>query len=224
VAELRRSYHDRIAELRSRTAAIVRDASVAVENVTAALLESDPAAARIVSGQVSTSASSAAAIETDVVEVLALQAPVARDLRIIVAALDIAQTAALCLGLCRTLAGKAGGTVGRTITPPLRALAYEMGAESAALLAKANGAWVVLDEALARQVIAEADGCRELHRRFLTELFGMRGVEVQAAVDLGMMARAYERIIDHVADIAARVVYAETGTPPSETLASLPTA
>jgi len=222
VAELRRSYHDRIAELRSRTAAIVRDASVAVENVTAALLESDPAAARIVSGQVSTSASSAAAIETDVVEVLALQAPVARDLRIIVAALDIAQTAALCLGLCRTLAGKAGGTVGRTITPPLRALAYEMGAESAALLAKANGAWVVLDEALARQVIVEADGCRELHRRFLTELFSMRGVEVEAAVDLGMMARAYERIIDHVADIAARVVYAETGTPPSETLASLP--
>jgi phosphate transport system protein len=220
VAELRRSYHDRISELRSQTSAIVRDASVAVENVTAALLESDPVAAGIVTDQVSTAAGQAAAIERDVVEVLALQAPVARDLRIIVAALDITQTSALCLGLCRTLAGKAGGTVGRTITPPLRALAYQMGAESAALLARANGAWVVLDESQAHQVIAEAAGCRDLHRRFLAELFGMRGVEVEAAVDLGMMARAYERLIDHVVDIAARVVYAETGTPPSETLAS----
>jgi phosphate transport system protein len=220
VAELRRSYHDRIGELRSQTSAIVRDASVAVENVTAALLESDPVAAGIVTDQVLTAAGQAAAIERDVVEVLALQAPVARDLRIIVAALNITQTAALCLGLCRTLAGKAGGTVGRTITPPLRALAYEMGAESAALLARANGAWVVLDESQAHQVISDAAGCRDLHRRFLTELFGMRDVEVEAAVDLGMMARAYERLIDHVVDIAARVVYAETGTPPSETLAS----
>jgi phosphate transport system protein len=221
VAELRRSYHDRISALRSQTSAIVHDAAVAVENVTAALLESDPVAAGIVTDQVSTSAGRAGAVETDVVEVLALQAPVARDLRIIVAALNIAQTATLCLGLCRTLAAKAGGTVGRTITPPLRALAYEMGAESAALLAQANGAWVVLDESLARQVIVEAAGCRDLHRRFLTELFGMSGLEVEAAVDLGVMARAYERLTDHVVDIAARVVYAETGTPPSETLAAL---
>jgi len=221
VAELRRSYHDRIGELRTQTAGIVHDASVAVENVTAALLESDPVAAGIVSSQVSTSAGRAALVETEVVELLALQAPVARDLRIIVAALNISQTAALCLGLCRTLAGKAGGTVGRTITPPLRALAYEMGAESAGLLARANGAWVVVDEPLAREVIIEAAACRDLHRRFLTALLSMSGVEVEAAVDLGMIARAYERIIDHVVDIAARVVYAETGVPPAETLAAL---
>jgi len=221
VDELRRSYHDRIGELRSQTSAIVLDASVAVENVTAALLESDPVAARIVSEEVETSTGRAAAVESGVVELLALQAPVARDLRIIVASLNIAQASALCLGLCRTLAAKAGGSAGLIITPQLRALAYEMGAESASLLAEANGAWSVLDEELARQVIVKASGCRDLHRRFLTELFGMSGVEVEAAVDLGMIARAYERMVDHIVDIAARVIYAETGTPPSETLAAL---
>ena len=54
-----------------------------------------------------------------------------------------------------------------------------------------------------------------LQRRFLGELLDLDDVPIEAAVDLGMMARAYERLTDHAVDIAGRVVFAATGAPPS---------
>ena len=77
--------------------------------------------------------------------------------------------------------------------PTLRTLAYEIGAETVGLLRRAAGAWSVLDEGLALEVIADAEPSRLLQRRFLAELLQLSGVPVESAVDLGMLARAYER-------------------------------
>src|SRR5579871_223318 len=67
---------------------------------------------------------------------------------------------------------------------------------------------------LARVAIDAAERSRTLQRRFLTELLDLDDVRVDAAVELGMMARAYERLTDHAVEIARRVVFAATGAPP----------
>ena len=216
--ELRRAYHDRIADLRAQTIAIVRDAARSVGDVTVALVERDCAVGESIVLDAGDTARRVAAVEAGVLDVLAQQAPVGRDLRVVLAALRIAQIAELCLGLSRTLAGR----VGRgddVLTPTLRDLTYTIGERAGGLLEDANGAWIVLDEAQARAVIEGAAEVRELHRRFLAELLGLDGVPVDAAVDLGMAARVYERLTDHAVEIAGRVLFAVTGTPTIDTTA-----
>ena len=208
--ELRRAYHDRISELRQRTGALVVAAADAVDHLTSALLEGDAEARRDVIGELDWTLEEPARIEEEVLDILALEAPVGRDLRVVLASLFIAQTGGLCLGLVRTLAVRVGPG-DDVLTPTLRTLAYEIGAETVGLLRRAAGAWFVLEEGLALEVIADAEASRLLQRRFLAELLQLSGVAVESAVDLGMLARAYERLTDHAVSIARRVVFAATG-------------
>ena len=208
--ELRRVYHDRIATLRTRTIDIVRDAAASVGHVTVALLDGDRAAGELIVLDARGAAARVAEVETVVLDILAQQAPVARDLRVVLASLRIAQVAELCLGLSRTLAARVGQGNG-ALTAPLRTLTYQIGSGTAGLLEEANGAWIVLDDAQALDVVTGSEACRELQRRFLAELLGMSDVPVDAAVDLGMAARVYERLTDHAVEIAGRVVFAVTG-------------
>jgi len=215
VDELRRAYHDRIATLRGQSIAIVRDAARAVGDVSVALVQRDREAGVGLVVSAGEAAGRLAEVEVGVLDILAQQAPVGRDLRVVLAALRIAQVAELCLGLSRSLAGR----VGRgddVVTPALRKLMNEIGEKTSELLEEANGAWIVLDEAHARAVVESAAAVRGLHRRFLSELLSLEGVPIDAAVDLGMAARAYERLTDHAVEIAGRVQFAATGSPVSD--------
>ena len=211
--ELRRQYHDRIAELRALTIAIVRDAGRATGDATAALLDKDTTAGRLIVIDAADTTGRVAEVEAEVLALLALQSPMARDLRVILASRDIAQIGGLCLGLCRTLATRAGAARD-VLSPELRNLVREIGDETAALLRQANGAWSTLDQNQAGALLAGVGASRELQRSFLTALVGLRDVPVDAAVDLGMAVRVYERLTDHAVEIAGRVLFAVTGAPP----------
>ena len=211
--ELRRAYHDRIADLRASTGRLVVVAADAIEHLTGALLARDTDARRAVIAELDQAGKEPAAIEAEVLDLLALESPVARDLRVVLASLFISQIADLCIGLARTLAGREGSG-NSALTPALRALSSEIGAQTVELLRRANGAWAVLDEGLAMGVIDASEPARVLQRRFLAELLRLENVPVEAAVDLGMAARAYERLTDHAVEIAARVVWAAAGVSP----------
>ena len=208
--ELRRAYHDRIADLRSQTITVVRVAAASLGNVAPALLTRDLATAAAVLDEVRQAEVCAAQVESEVVDLLAQQAPVARDLRLILSSLRISQIGELCLGLVRTLASKVGRG-DEVLTPSLQALLRSIGASTAELLDLANQAWIGLDEALSHAVVESAEQCRSLQRQFLAELIGLHEVPVEVGVDLGMTARAFERLTDHAVEIAARVVFAATG-------------
>jgi phosphate transport system protein len=208
--ELRRDYHDRIADLRIRTGRLVVAAADATEHVTGALLSRDVNAGRAVVAELDWAVKEPAAVEDEVLDLLALQAPIARDLRVVLASLFITQAAALCIGLARNLAGRVGSGEG-VMTPALRELSAEIGAQTVELLRRDSGAWNVLDEGQARDVIQASQSSRLLQRRFLAQLLLLENVPVEAAVDLGMAARAYERLTDHAVEIAGRIVFAATG-------------
>jgi phosphate transport system protein len=219
--ELRRDYHDRIAALRVRTGRLVVAAADAIEHLTGAFLARDVDAGRALVAELDWAVKEPTAVEEEVLDLLALQAPMARDLRVVLASLFIAQAADLCIGLARNLAGRVGSGDSVT-TPTLRELSAEIGAQTVDLLRRANGAWTVLDEAQAVAVIQASGESRVLQRRFLAELLQLEHVPVEAAVDLGMEARAYERLTDHAVEIAGRVVFAATGGSPELGGAPLP--
>ncbi|HZQ86122.1 MAG TPA: PhoU domain-containing protein [Acidimicrobiales bacterium] len=214
MAELRRAYHDRIADLKERSGVLIERTADAVDRLTTALLERDADALSRVAADAAALADEPKRVEDDVLDTVAREAPVARDLRVVLASLFISQETALCLGLVRMLASRAG-PADEVLTPVLRGLAYEIGEETVELLHLDAAAWAVLDEDRALAVIDGAQRSRSLQRRFLTELLDLDDVRVEAAVDLGMMARAYERLIDHAVEIAGRVVFAATGAPPA---------
>jgi phosphate transport system protein len=206
VDELRRTYHDRIAAVHEESQALVGFAADAVENVTAAMLERDPEAGAVVVSDIADVTPRVLGMETEVLELLAQQAPVARDLRVILAALRITQVAELCIGLARTLGTRAGRSED-VMTPTLRALFYEISAEAVGLLREGAAAWATFDPSQADAVIAGAHDARRLQRLALAELLQVKADSVQAVVDLGMAARAYERITDHAVEIAERVLF-----------------
>ena len=212
--ELRRAYHDRIAELKGRAGALLDATADTVERLTTALLERDMPARHELLETGASLADEPRRMEDEVLDTLAREAPVARDLRVVLASMFISQETGLCLGLVRTLASRVGPAE-EVLTPVLRALAYEIGAETVELLRLDSTAWALLDDGCALAAIDGAAQSRTLQRRFLAELLELDDVRVDAAVDLGMMARAYERLIDHAVDIAGRVVFAATGSPPS---------
>jgi phosphate transport system protein len=214
VHELRRDYHDRIAELRATSIAIVRDAARATEDATHALLDRDTTAERLIVADAAHAANRVAEVEAAVFALLALQAPVARDLRLILASRDIVEIGGLCLGLCRALATR-GRTVQDVLAGGLRSLVEVIGDHTVRLLGQANAAWTVLDPDLAEAVVTGAAESREVQRQFLAALLGLRHVPVDAAVDLGMAVRVYERLTDHAVEIAGRVLFVVRGALPS---------
>jgi phosphate transport system protein len=151
-----------------------------------------------------------AEVEAEVLALLALQAPVARDLRVVLASRDIAQTAQLCLGLCRSLVTR-GPRAAETLDSRLRSAIGQVGRDSADLLRLARAAWSGLDQSLARELSVRSEASRLLQEGVFTELLSISVAPVEVALDLGTAVRVYERLTDHALEIGARVLFAVTG-------------
>jgi phosphate transport system protein len=210
--ELRRAYHDRIAELRAKTISIVDNAGRATEHATDILMDPDSEAGSRISVFVAETSAQVEEVDSEVLRLLALQAPVARDLRIILASRDIAQIGDLCLGLDQTLAKRIVGARD-VLSAQMRDTLFDIGSATSGLLLQANGAWTTLDVEQADSVAVAARDCRHSQRQFQAALVRLSDLPVDAAVNLGMVSRVYERLTDHSLEIAARVVFAANGTP-----------
>lgn len=204
--ELRHNYHDRIADLREQAGRVLHTAVAGTERATAALLGEDPDAVTTLRHDAASMQEVATAVDNEVVALLALESPVARDLRVILAARDVTQLGLLCGGLTVALAGRAGG-VAEQFNRPLIGLIRQVGADTVELLRLAESAWIGLDRETAVEVEARATQVRVVHTEFLAVLIGLDGVPMEVAMDLALAARAYERLADHSVETAERVLF-----------------
>lgn len=204
--ELRRAYHDRIAELKERAQLVLDCAVQCSQTLTSGLLEEDPPAGENLPGPADSMPSIVAEIDAESVDLLALQSPVARDLRIILASRDVAQTALLCVGLCRAVASRFGSAA-EVLTVELAGHVEAVGDATSDLMRRAGAAWVGLDSAEATKVITAAEEARVMHLQLLASLIEVQQVPMEAALNLGLAARAYERLTDHAVEIADRVLF-----------------
>jgi phosphate transport system protein len=158
-----------------------------------------------------------AAAEEQVFALLALQAPVATDLRMVVsglhAAIDIERMGDLAEHIAAAARRRHPHPVMPVTVAPYLA---EMGRLGSSLARKAAEVIQTRDLTRAGQLEADDDAMDDLHRHLFTVLTDPSWDHgVAAAVDITLIGRFYERYADHAVALARRVVYIVTGRMPS---------
>jgi phosphate transport system protein len=210
---MREGYHLRLAELGEHGSSMCLVASDALRDATAALLDADLAVAeRVIASDVQLDEMRASA-EKVAVELLALEAPVARDLRIVVSALwivaDLQRMGALAIHVAKAARRRHPAHV---IPADVRPIVERMGRVGVHLADQAGVVLRTRDVDLARRLEVEDDLMDDLQRDLYNYLLAPTWRHgVAPAVDISLLARFYERFADHAVSIARRVVYLVTG-------------
>jgi len=156
-------------------------------------------------------------IEEHCYHTLALQQPMASDLRSIVAAVWLTGELERSGDLMVNVAKAARRIYGAELDPRLRGLIERMSEEAGRLMALAIDAYVERDASLGAALDDMDDSLDQLHRDYIEAIFeshATRHLGLQAAVQLALIGRYYERIGDHAVNIGERVQYMVTGWMP----------
>ena len=212
--ELRTDFHHDLEEVRD---AIVRLGATVIDlipRVTAVLLEQDLEGAEYVILGDDEVDSRATSIEERALSLLALQAPVAGDLRQVATALKISSEMERSADLCCNICKAARRIYPHQLDPKLRGTIQRMSTQAQLEYKAAVEAYLNVDDAWAAAVPDMDDHLDDLHRDFVQQIFEIHaeeGIELQVAVQLAMVARFYERLGDHAVNIAAKVRYIASG-------------
>ena len=103
------------------------------------------------------------------------------------------------------------------IPAQLRPTFQAMGAVAQNVVGKTGSVIATKDITMAADIARTDEEMDKLHRElFVTVLSPTWNFGVEAAVDVTLLSRFYERFADHAVTIAKRVVYVATGAPYSE--------
>ena len=213
---MRDVYQEQLDDLAGALAGMCTQVAEAMEKATRALLEVDlQLAEEVISEDVRIDETRAVA-EEKAFALLALQAPVATDLRIVVSAIhgagDIERMGDLALHVAQTARRRHPHPVLPAEVAPYFA---EMGRVGVRLALKAGDVIRTRDLARAAQLETDDDAMDDLHRHMFTVLMDRNWSHgVGPAVDITLLARFYERYADHAVAVARRIVYVVTGQMP----------
>ena len=161
-------------------------------------------------------------LETEVddmaVRVIALRAPMADDLREIIAALKIAGVVERIGDYAKNIAKRANRIEGRRRFEPLT-LIPAMADVAAEMVHDVLTAYAARDPVLAREVIERDDKVDAFYDSIFRNLVSYmveNPATISSAAQLLFIARNLERIGDHATNVAEMVHYAATGTYPPE--------
>ena len=225
--EMRIEFHEEMEALRSD---VIRLGAMVCETVgrgTAALLDRDLHAAQLLIDGDDVIDDFCLGLEERCCQLLALQAPIAGDLRFILTTLrllsELERSGDLMVNVCKASRRISDIEFG----PQLRGLIEHMGEEAAFLVRTAIDSYVDADTSLAAALDDIDDRLDELQTAYVQAIFTSHSVDnlnLQAAVQLAMIGRYYERIGDHAVNIGERVQYMVTGWLPDHPGATRPAA
>ena len=207
--ELRRDFHDRLAVLHDRVGEMGLRVADGVRHATKALLSSDAGlAAEVVEADREIDAAYPW-VEAEVFDVVARQSPVARDLRFVIATFRVAANIERCGDLVASIARRAE-PLDAALPGSAAEIIETMGAAVEETFRRAMQAYRVLDPELAATVAGLDVEVDELERKLLREVV-KNPTDVEAVIDLVLVARFYERIADHAVVIGERVRFVALG-------------
>ena len=213
-----KAFDQDLADLRTLIMTMGSFAEAAIEEAMRCLVERDEAAAaQLVEADVQLDELEAEA-ERRVVELIALRAPMADDLREVIAALKIAGVVERIGDYSKAIAKASRQIENRKRFGPLT-LVPAMGDIAAEMVHDALTAYAARDAALARQVIAtdeKVDNFYESIFRNLVSHMVENPATISSAAQLLFVARNIERIGDHATNVAEMVHYAATGSYPAD--------
>ena len=210
---MRDTYHD---ELDAISAALVEMANVvgsAMSRATTALLDADlQLAEQVISADEAVDARYRE-IEARAFDLLARQQPVASDLRILVTSLrmvaDLERMGDNAVHVAKVTRRRYPSSA---VPPSLRSTVLKMGHAAEEIVAKAGSVIAGRDLVLAAELEKDDDVMDELHRQLFTAILDDSWDQgVEAAIDITLVGRHYERFADHAVSVARRVVYLVTG-------------
>jgi phosphate transport system protein len=213
---MRDIYHDELDDLGKTLVRMTQLVRTAMERATRALLDGDLSGAE----QVISDDPQVDALREDLEErtfqMIARQQPVATDLRLLVTTLHLSADLERMGDLARHIAKVARMRYPEIAVPAeVRDVISQMGTVALSLVAKVADVIEGRDVALAQALEAEDDSMDALHRKLFTLLLSPNWAHsVEAAIDMTLLGRYYERYADHAVSVAQRVVYIVTGQRP----------
>ncbi|MBO0680171.1 phosphate signaling complex protein PhoU [Mycolicibacterium sp. S2-37] len=215
---MRTAYHEQLEGLTVQLGQMCGLAGAAMERATQALLQADLVLAeQVISDHEQITAMSARAEEAAFV-LLALQAPVAGDLRSVVSSIqivaDVDRMGALALHVAKIARRRHPQHV---LPEEVNGYFAEMGRVAVELGNAAKEVLESRDPDKAARIQEEDDAMDDLHRHLFTVLMDREWKHgVTAAVDVTLLSRFYERFADHAVEVARRVIFQVTGTYPAD--------
>jgi len=216
---MREAYHVELDQLAEELAAMCTMVATAMELATRSLLETDLALAEQVIGDDTKVDDARAACEEHAYALLALQAPVATDLRSVLATIHAAESLERMGDLALHVAKAARRRHPQPVLPePVRPYFAEMGRVAIELARNAEQVIRTKNVKQARALEDADDEMDDLHRHLFTVIMDREWPHgVASAVDVTLLGRFYERFADHAVSVANRVVFVVTGRMPGYT-------
>jgi phosphate transport system protein len=144
---------------------------------------------------------------------IALQAPVASDLRFLLSVLRIVPELERSHDLLVDIARRADHVLGEDLSPRSRGLVERMGILVSDMWRQSADSWYQRDRSAAGVLEERDDEMDELHASLMAELASGR-MALPVTMEMTLVARFYERLGDHAVNIARRVVYLAGSQPP----------
>jgi len=187
----------------------------AMNRATQALLDADLTLAESVIDADAKIDTLASDIEERCLDIIALERPHADDLRVVVGAVRIAASLERMGDLAEHVAKQARLRYPRPSVPQeLRGTFAEMGGLAEAIVSKTGAVIATKDVSLVADIARHDEAVDRHHRELFTIVLSpswSHGVE--AAIDVTLLSRYYERYADHAVSVTRRVVTVVTGAP-----------
>lgn len=211
---MRDAYHEELDSLTARLVEMTRLVRSALSRATTALLDADLHLAESVISHDREIDEIHAEVETRIYELMATQQPVAVDLRTVISALRMVTDLERMGDLAEHVAKVARMRHPETAVPvELRDTVVEMDQVAERIVSKAGTCIATRDIGLAKELESDDDAMDRLHRRLFRVLLSQDWAHgMEAAIDLTLIGRYYERYADHAVRVAREVVYLVTGS------------
>lgn len=211
--ERRLMLHDKLEALTRSIADMCGLAGAAMQQATQALLQADIGLAETVISDHENLVTRAAQTESDAFSVLALQAPVAGDLRAVLSCLksvaDVNRMSALALHVAKIARRRHPE---HAVPDEVNGYFAEMGRIAVSIGQNAKDVVLSRDLDKAAKLAADDDAMDALHRHLFSVLLDQQWSHpVPTAVDVTLLSRYYERFADHAVEIGRQVVLQATG-------------
>ena len=209
---MRDTYHDHLDAVVDDLIQMCRLDARAVAQATAGLVGADLGAVeRVIADDESVNALYRG-VEMQAYDLLARQQPVAGDLRVLVTSLrivvDLERAGDYAVHLAKIARRRHPASA---VPDEMRETFLQMGRTAEEIVRKAGDVIATRDLSLAAELEHDDDAMDDLTRGLFTQLLQSGGDDIEAAIDVTLAGRYYERLADHAVAVGRRITYMVTG-------------
>jgi phosphate transport system protein len=204
--ELRTRYHRQLEEVEGQVIHLFALVSEGLAAATEALLDGDPNTANVLAERESEIGDLYQHVETVAYQQFALQGPIASELRFLLSVLRIAPELERAHALALHIARRANPDLQVQLTPRMRGLIELMGRVASEMWRVAADGWYERNAGVAEDLEERDDDLDALRAALMDEL-GRSNLALPAAIEMGLIARFYERLGDHALSVSERIAY-----------------